>query len=785
MVNHVFPTTESGGPENSIFKWLRYGVILISLALALGAAFLLTHGAAQAANPDLPKLAVDATWTIESVVDLRFFYEMTDHSLAKFEDTGADKTYLHLAYGGDHLYYAYFNGTSWSTEEVDLNPSVGSFASIAVDSENNPHIAYYDAEHGNLKYATKWFGTWWIETVDTPTPDMCLPPSLASESIDPFLSEDGLNLARPWLNPEFAEDQPSLLLAPNELDCGVGQYTSIGLDSLEVPHISYYQFDINHTDDFNRLKYANKDGGVWTTQIVQESGSAGHKREGKYTSIAFDTNDHPHIAFLDDDMDDVRLAWIGPAGRWNWKNLYDGEEKNVGGWISLVINSSNTCYISFYDKSIGALYFAELKKCHLNTSELGDLTVSQVDNSGDTGLYSSLALDGLSSTSPGVSYFNNTDDDLKYGKGNPPTNLTKIGHDYSAGMYTSLVYDIDNDPHITFLNMGLGLLQEAYRPSSTWLFRTIDTNHDVGIAASLDLDAGDTPYISYLDDSINELMIAKRNRPSGDWTTKPITGTNEIGSYSAIKIDTEGNGHVAFYDIEEGDLEYAFGKLNRTNSSVWTWSHKSIDRTGDVGQYVSMDLDVNNRPHISYYDATNQNLNYAYYTGSAWVTKTIEFSIADAGRWSSIKVDNTPQPNTKVYISFYVDEWSSTNPQYALRLAYRNLSLGPPEWRFYTVDDITDTYVGMYNSLDLTATLEPRIAYTAKYDPGGTYYLKYAKGNWTGSTWNFTTEVVEAEDENFDIGYYASLALGTPGDPNADVPQYKLLKISKNLTDWW
>ena len=69
MVNHVFPTTESGGPENSSYKWLRYGVILFCLALALGAAFLLTHGAAQAANPDLPKLAVDATWTIESVVD--------------------------------------------------------------------------------------------------------------------------------------------------------------------------------------------------------------------------------------------------------------------------------------------------------------------------------------------------------------------------------------------------------------------------------------------------------------------------------------------------------------------------------------------------------------------------------------------------------------------------------------------------------------------------------------------------------------------------------------------
>ena len=87
---------------------------------------------------------------------------------------------------------------TWSIETVDSVGGVVRDTSIALDSNNNPHISYYDDTNGDLKYA-KWTGSAWSKTT---------------------------------------------------VDYSVGYYTSITLDSNIYPHISY-------SDGVNRhLKYA-------------------------------------------------------------------------------------------------------------------------------------------------------------------------------------------------------------------------------------------------------------------------------------------------------------------------------------------------------------------------------------------------------------------------------------------------------------------------------------------------------------------------------------------------
>jgi len=62
--------------------------------------------------------------------------------------------------------YLYFN-KNWETITVDESGWVGIDPMIAVDSDNNPHIAYYDQGNRDLKYAYFSDGSWNTEIVDS------------------------------------------------------------------------------------------------------------------------------------------------------------------------------------------------------------------------------------------------------------------------------------------------------------------------------------------------------------------------------------------------------------------------------------------------------------------------------------------------------------------------------------------------------------------------------------------------------------------------------------------
>ncbi len=55
--------------------------------------------------------------------------------------------------GGDHLYYAWHDGSSWQIDVVDTETGVGLYTSLALDSADRPHIAYFSFTMADLRYA--------------------------------------------------------------------------------------------------------------------------------------------------------------------------------------------------------------------------------------------------------------------------------------------------------------------------------------------------------------------------------------------------------------------------------------------------------------------------------------------------------------------------------------------------------------------------------------------------------------------------------------------------------
>jgi len=319
--------------------------------------------------------------------------------------------------------------------EVD---DIGWYSSLALDNDDFPHISYYDYSNADLKYAF-WDGsTWNVEIVDS--------------------------------------------------EGNVGRYSSIALDSNNYPHISYYDYE-------NKcLKYAFWDGSKWSFDIVHSN------RKGKigyYTSIALDSNDQPHISYCDYDKRTLNYAhWTGS----NWdKQVVDSSAQMCvfeyfGDYTSIAIDSNDHPHISYCDYENYNLKYAYFTGSNWNKEV--------VDSEGNVGQYSSIAIDQYDNPHISYGYLENSNlaFDLKYAtKSGGNWNITTVDEPGDVRKWTSLALDSNGFPHISYYNYWEGALKYAYSDGNTWFYQTVETNGSTGCFNSLCLNSEDKPCIGYYD----------------------------------------------------------------------------------------------------------------------------------------------------------------------------------------------------------------------------------------------------------------------------------------------
>jgi hypothetical protein len=180
------------------------------------------------------------TWSESVVVDP----DMTDGMLDMALDS-AD--FPHISYPSENgLGYAVQTPSGWIT--TTIAGGVISDTTIALDKNDHPHIAWYDKNAQDLKYAAFDGDDWHFAAVDT--------------------------------------------------EGDVGRYADLAVDNLGRVYIAYY--DATNQD----LKYAVFDGAAWTITTLVSEGDV-----GSYSSLAMPFAGYPAIAYYDAVTHDLMLVY--------------------------------------------------------------------------------------------------------------------------------------------------------------------------------------------------------------------------------------------------------------------------------------------------------------------------------------------------------------------------------------------------------------------------------------------------------------------------------------------
>ena len=614
---------------------------------------------------------------------------------------------VHIAYGGEELYYALWDGYNWQEQEVDWG-GVGAYCSLALDSTGKAAISYYDGTEGDLKYA-HWNGTSWdIETVDS-AGDVGLYTSLAFDrSGNPAISyhdatNDDLKYAR-WDGANWVGADTSSLV-PDTVDSEgwVGSYTSLAFDSAGNPAISYY--DASKGD----LKYAYWRCCEWYIETVDRYGDV-----GAYTSLAFDSSGSPAISYHD--ATDGELKYAQKRGKvWGIDRVDSGDW--VGLYTCLAFDNSGKPAISYHDATNGNLKYTRW------TGTSWEKKV--VDSLGDVGTYTSLALD--SSGKPAISYYDATNDYVRYARWDDTSwDRETLDSISDVGLYTSLAFDSSDSSAISYYDARHGALKYAHWDGTNWDIETVDSGGDVGTYTSLAFDSSGDPAISYYDATNGDLKYAYWD--GGNWEIEMVDSLGDVGSHNSLAFDSSGNPSISYYDATNDNLEYA-------HWDGTSWDIETVDSEGDIGQYTSLAFDSSGDPAISYYDVTYSALKYAYWNGADWYIEKVD-SLYDVGSYTSLAFDSAGDPAISYHDATKGD------------LKYTRWN--GAEWDIETVDSAG--WVGLYTSLAFDSQNNPAISYHDATNGN----LKYAC--WDGVSWEIGTV-----DSAGYAGRYTSLAFDSSG----------------------
>jgi hypothetical protein len=242
------------------------------------------------------------------------------------------------------LKYASWTGSEWAFQSIGSPGEFGSDNSLAFDANDNPKISYKETFNSELRYASFNGADWMLDIVDSVGSEVGSCGSYNSLALDAFGNPHICYMQSiPTGGLKYAHYDGSLwhLETVDSGGAGVGFDTSIAVDSAGRVHISYYSFIVGTFNCY--LKYAVSSGAGWEITTVDAGNGVGQD-----TSIALDSHGNPHISYYDGENGDLRYAWFNGS---NWNIRIIDSIGDVGEATSLALDTNDEAHISYYDRT--------------------------------------------------------------------------------------------------------------------------------------------------------------------------------------------------------------------------------------------------------------------------------------------------------------------------------------------------------------------------------------------------------------------------------------------------
>ena len=280
----------------------------------------------------------------------------------------------------------------WFTTVLDASSG---FCSLALDSQQRPHISHIGYATGKPRY-TYWDGSSWkAQTLRIPaTRVISYNTSIALDSDDhPNISfyEEGLRLRIVQWNGKFWETRTV------DADQGSGKFNSIGISAGRL-EIAYGNVEYKNAS----LRFARWNGQSWDVEYVEGEGMPGTSMWS--VALTLDQGDVPHIAYTDVRNRLIKYA-VKRGGKWDLQVVDTIAKVGYPDRNGIALDPQGNVYISYYDAGKGLLKLA-YKKDQRWVSEVVDWNYS--------GFTSCLRIvDG----SIWLTYSDETGEELRYARG--------------------------------------------------------------------------------------------------------------------------------------------------------------------------------------------------------------------------------------------------------------------------------------------------------------------------------------------------------------------------------